>query len=80
GDNVRELEKMVGAGMPPLDVVLAATSVNARVLHLEDQIGAVKPGLLADLIAVEGDPTRDITSLRRIQLVIKAGALVRSRP
>lgn len=80
GDNVRELEKMVGAGMPPLDVVLAATSVNARVLHLEDQIGAVKPGLLANLIAVEGDPTRDITSLRRIQLVIKAGALVRSRP
>lgn len=77
GDNVRELEKMVAAGMSAPAVLAAATAVNARVVHLDDQIGAVKPGLLADLIAVEGDPSRDISCLRRIRLVMKAGAVIR---
>ncbi len=73
GDNARELEAMVRLGMSPLDALRSATSINARVLHQEKQIGQVKPGLLADLIAVEGDPTRNISAIRKVRLVIKGG-------
>src|SRR4029079_18822590 len=65
GDNVRELEAMVNFGMSPLAALKSATSIDARVLHMGDKIGSVKPGLFADLIAVEGDPTRDLAALRR---------------
>src|SRR5262245_44139422 len=79
GDNARELEAMVKLGMPPFDVLHSATSINARVLHLEKQIGQVKPGLLADLIAVEGDPSQDISSIRKIQFVMKSGVIYLER-
>jgi imidazolonepropionase-like amidohydrolase len=72
GDNVRELEAMVEYGMTPLAALRAATSGNAKIFHLGDR-GRVVPGLLADVIAVEGDPTRDLRTLRRIRLVIKDG-------
>ncbi len=75
GDNARELEMMVQLGMPIIDALRSATSINARVLHLGDKIGAVKPGLLADLIAVEGDPTRDLSALKRVKFVMKDGAI-----
>jgi len=75
GENAREIELMVDYGMPALAALQAATSVAGRVLHME--IGLVKAGMLADLIAVEGDPVKDISSLRRVKFVMKGGAVYR---
>jgi imidazolonepropionase-like amidohydrolase len=80
GDNARELELMVAYGMPALAAIRSATSIDAKVLHLETQLGRVAPGLFADLIAVEGDPAADISALRRLMLVMKAGAIVKRKP
>ena len=76
GENAREMELMAAAGMPVADVLIAATSGNARYFHLADR-GAVKVGLLADLVAVTGDPTRDIGAVRRVGWVMKGGGVVR---
>jgi imidazolonepropionase-like amidohydrolase len=75
GENAREIELMVAYGMPPVDALKAATSVAGRVLHMD--IGQVKPGMLADLIAVDGDPVKDISALRRIKLVMKGGVVAK---
>jgi len=79
GDNSRELELMVSYGMTPIAALRSATSVDARVLHMETQIGRVAPGLQADLIAVTGDPSKDISALRKIRLVMKSGAIASRR-
>ena len=75
GDNAREIELMVNYGMPGVDALKAATSVAGRVLHMENQIGQVKPGFYADVIAVDGDPTKDVSSLRRVKFVMKGGTI-----
>jgi imidazolonepropionase-like amidohydrolase len=75
GDNARELDLMVDYGMAPLAALKSATSIAARVLHMESQIGQVKPGLLADLAAFDGDPTKDVTALHRVKFVMKGGTI-----
>ena len=77
GDGARELELLVDYGMKPAEALRAATAVAAKTLRLDDRLGAIKPGLLADLVGVQGDPTHDIKTLRQVKLVMKEGVLYR---
>jgi imidazolonepropionase-like amidohydrolase len=78
GQNWLEMEAMQRAGMPAAQVMIATTSGNARIFHLKDR-GEVKPGLLADLVAVDGDPTRDVSAVEHVRLVVKGGQIVKAR-
>jgi imidazolonepropionase-like amidohydrolase len=81
GQNAREIVYRVQvAGQPAMDAIVAATSLNAESLGLKDRIGAVAPGMEADLIAVDGDPLTDITALRRVMFVMKGGKVYRNVP
>jgi len=77
GENARELEAMVAYGMPAMNALKSATSTAARVLHMENQIGSVKAGLFADLVAFDGDPTKDIAATRKVTFVMKNGTIYR---
>lgn len=77
GSNHRELEAMVRAGMRPAQALLAATAVDARILRQQDRFGQLRPGLDADLIAVQGDPTVDIGATSQVRLVMKGGVIHR---
>ena len=77
GDNAREMEAMAEYGMKPIDVLRSATSVNADVFRMNQSIGRIQKGLLADIIAVEGDPTVNISSVRKLKLVMKDGVRYR---
>ena len=77
GDNVRELELMVDYGMSAGDALRSATAVNADLFHVADKVGRIQSGLLADVIAVDGNPEVDISALRNVRLVMKDGVVYR---
>jgi len=76
GQNWLEMEAMQHAGMPAAQVMIAATSGNASIFHLADR-GEVKPGLLADLVAMPADPTRDVAAVEHVNFVMKGGQVFR---
>jgi imidazolonepropionase-like amidohydrolase len=79
GDNARELELMVDYGMTPVAALKSATSIAAKILRMDNQIGTIKAGLYADLVAFEGDPTKEIGALRRVKFVMKNGVVYRTQ-
>ena len=77
GENARELERFVEAGMTPADALRSATTVGASLLGMSDTLGAIAPGYFADIVAVEGDPLTDIRAVsRRVRWVMKDGRVV----
>jgi len=78
GENVLELELMNEYGMKPADVIRSATSVTAKAIGMETMIGRITPGLRADIIAVAGDPSGDISILRQVRFVMKGGVIYRN--
>lgn len=79
GDNARELVLMVKAGMTPVQALLATTAVDAKALGRADSLGQLKPGYLADIVAVSGDPTQAIEATRDVVLVVKGGQIITRR-
>ncbi len=79
GENAREFVLMVEAGMPPMEAIKSATSVTAKFLEIDDRLGSVAVGKIADLVAVPGDPLADITAMQRVHFVMKDG-IVYSKP
>jgi imidazolonepropionase-like amidohydrolase len=77
GENAREMVWLTKAGLPSLEALRAATSVNAELLGLEREIGRVAEGFAADLVAVPGDPVREIDAVTRVDFVMKGGSVVR---
>jgi imidazolonepropionase-like amidohydrolase len=77
GRNAEELYCRVNAGQSPMDAITSATSVTAKAIGLGDRLGAIAPGLDADLIAVRGDPSKDIQALKRMTFVMRAGVVYR---
>ena len=77
GENYRELELMVEYGMTPIKALQSATFLNASIFHLDD-LGQLKEGFLADIIAIDGDPTKDIKAMRNVTFVMKNGVIYKN--
>jgi imidazolonepropionase-like amidohydrolase len=75
GENGQEFQLMVEAGMPPLDAIRSATLHTAQLLGATDTLGTLEPGKLADIVAVPGDPVKDISSMTRVSFVMKSGVI-----
>lgn len=80
GQNARELDLMVAAGMSPARAMIAVTSTNAAAFHIADRVGSIRPGLVADLVAMTGDPTQDIAAAHAVRFIMKGGAVIRIEP
>ncbi len=80
GDNARELEMMVDYGMKPIETLKSATAINADAFNIADRFGRLQGGLFADMIAVEGDPTKRISDIRKVVFVMKDGKIYKNRP
>jgi imidazolonepropionase-like amidohydrolase len=76
--NAREFASLVEAGMTPMQAIQAGTRVGAELLGWEDRVGTIEPGMLADIIAVSGDPLEDLSELERVIFVMKGGAVVKA--
>ena len=77
GQNAREFGERVRLGESPMAAIVSATALNAEILGLQEQLGTLRPGRLADLIAVPGNPLTDITALERVRFVMKGGVIHR---
>jgi len=77
GDNAKQFAVMVRYGMTPMQALVAATKVGAESLQMTKELGAIKPGAFADIIAVAGDPTKDVTAMEKMAFVMKAGQVYR---
>ena len=77
GENASEMELMVEYGLPVMDALKAATSVNSRAFHLDDRLGFLKPGFLADVVVVTGDPSKNISDVKKVKFVMKEGVVYR---
>jgi imidazolonepropionase-like amidohydrolase len=77
GENWRELAWMVRDGMTPVEALTAATATDAAVIGMSNELGGLHPGMLADVIAVAGDPTQKIEAVKDVRLVVKDGVVYR---
>ncbi len=80
GTSWKELDNMVRYGMTPVEALLSATAVDAKILGWQDRLGQIRPGFVADLVAVAGDPTKDVTTLQNVRFVMKGGTVLRRAP
>jgi imidazolonepropionase-like amidohydrolase len=80
GGNAKEIEWMVKNGMTPAQAIRATTADAAQLLGWQDRVGTIEPGKFADIIAVSGDPLKDITELQRVRFVMKGGAVIKKAP
>jgi imidazolonepropionase-like amidohydrolase len=79
GDNAKEIVALVSRGMSPIQAIRAATTTSAALIEMDDELGQIRSGFLADIIAVPGDPTNDITALEDVEFVMKDGVVYLDR-